>query len=77
MVEWTRGMRKFDDIWYSIERFVYLNNQLSGFTSEQIYESLRDKSFFNSAEDFHHFLIENGRKFRLKVAENGGWERYW
>jgi len=77
MVEWTRGMRKFDDIWYTIERIVYLNDQLSGFTSEQIYENLKDKSFFSGPEELHQFLVNNGRKFRLRVAENGGWERCW
>jgi len=77
MVEWTRGIRKFDDIYYTIERIVYGKNVLSGFTSEDIYNDLRDKSFFVDGADLHHFLVENGNKFKLRPAKDGGWERYW
>jgi hypothetical protein len=77
MVEWTGSLRKFDDLWYTIERIVYGKGQLSGFTSEEIFENLRDKSFFKSPEDLHKFLIENDKKYRLRALETGGWERFW
>jgi hypothetical protein len=77
MVELTANLRKFDDLWYTIERIVYGKGQLSGFTSEEIFENLRDKSFFKSPEDLHKFLIENDKKYRVKALDAGGWERYW
>ncbi|MHC1630962.1 MAG: hypothetical protein ACXQT4_01505 [Methanotrichaceae archaeon] len=76
MVEWTRCLRKFDDIWYTIERVVYTRGELSGFTSEEIYNNLRDKSFFKDGEDVQNFLIEKGKKFRIRPVK-GNWERYW
>ncbi len=76
MVEVTGSLRKFDDIWYTIEKVVYSRGELSGFTSEDIYDSLRDKSFFKGPEDLNKYLIDNGEKFRLRPAETG-WERFW
>ncbi|NYT02845.1 MAG: hypothetical protein GKC10_08850 [Methanosarcinales archaeon] len=75
--EWTYPMRKFDDIWYTIERIVYGKGSLSGFTSEDIYNNLRDKSIFKDAPELHRFLISNGKKYRVRPAENGTWERVW
>ncbi len=77
MVEWTGSLRKFDDLWYTIERIVYGKSQLSGFTSEDIYNNLRDKSFFKSPQDLPKFLIENDKKYRVRALDTGGWERYW
>lgn len=74
--EWTKPLRKFDDIWYTIERIVYSTGSLSGFTSEDIYNDLRDKSFFRDAKDLHNFLLINGKKFRIRAKDNG-WERIW
>jgi len=74
--EITYPMRKFDDLYYTIERIVYGKGSLKGFTTEDIYNNLRDKRFFSDAQDLNRFLIENERKFKIKRA-NGGWERYW
>ena len=74
--EVTGSLRKFDDIYYTIERIVYSTEKLRGFTSDEIYENLRDKSFFRDAKDLHQYLIENGGKYRIRMVE-GGWERYW
>lgn len=74
--EVTGSLRKFDDLYYTIERIVYEKESLRGFTTEEIYENLRDKSFFRDVKDFHQFLLENGSKYRIRMTD-GGWERYW
>jgi hypothetical protein len=74
--EITYPMRKFDDLYYTIERIVYGRGNLKGFTSEDIYNNLRDKRFFRDAQDLNRFLLENDKKFKIRKA-NGGWERYW
>jgi hypothetical protein len=74
--EWTYPLRKFDDIYYTIERIVYTRGELKGFTSEDIYNNLGDRRFFRDAQDLHRFMMENGRKFRIRRT-NGAWERYW
>jgi hypothetical protein len=74
--EITYPMRKFDDLYYTIERIVYDKGELKGFTSEDIYNNLRDKRLFKDAQDLNRFLIENKTKYKIRKA-NGGWERYW
>jgi len=74
--EMTYPLRKFDDIYYSIERIVYGRGSLKGFTSEDIYSNLRDKRFFKDAAALNRFLIENSNKFKIRRAD-GAWERYW
>lgn len=74
--EITYPMRKFDDLYYTIERIVYGKGELKGFTTEDIYNNLRDKRFFKDAQEFNRFLMDNGSKFKIRRA-NGGWERYW
>jgi hypothetical protein len=74
--EWTYTMRKFDDIYYAIERVVYGRGDLKGFTTEDIYNSLWDKRFFNGVDDLHRFLIENGNRYKIRKID-GAWERYW
>jgi hypothetical protein len=74
--EWTYPLRKFDDIYYTIERIVYSKGELKGFTTEDIYNNLRDKRFFNDVADLQRFLLENGRKYKIRKI-NGIWERYW
>jgi hypothetical protein len=74
--EWTYPLRKFDDIYYTIERIVYGRGELKGFTTEDIYNNLRDKRFFKDVSDLQSFLLENGRKFKIRKI-NGVWERYW
>jgi len=73
--EWTYPMRKFDDIYYTIEKIVYSKGELKGFTSEDIYNDLRDKRFFRDAQDLHNFLMENGAKYKIRKID-GVWERY-
>jgi hypothetical protein len=74
--EITNPMRKFDDLYYTIERIVYGTGNLKGFTSEDIYNTLRDKRFFKDAQELNRFLMDNSNKFKIRRA-NGGWERYW
>ncbi|OPX77653.1 MAG: hypothetical protein A4E45_01863 [Methanosaeta sp. PtaB.Bin039] len=74
--EWTRPMRKFDDIYYTIERVIYGGGKLSGFTTEEVYNNLRDKRFFKDAAELHRFLLSNGKKYRIR-AKDGAWERIW
>ncbi len=74
--EVTYPLRKFDDIYYTIERIVYGRGSLKGFTSEDIYSNLRDKRLFKDAAALNRFLIENSRKFKIRRAD-GAWERYW
>ena len=74
--EITYPMRKFDDLYYTIERIVYGRGNLKGFTSEDIYSNLRDKRLFKDAQDLNRFLLENDKKFKIRKA-NGSWERYW
>ena len=74
--EITYPMRKFDDLYYTIERIVYGRGNLKGFTSEDIYSNLRDKRLFKDAQDLNRFLLENDKKFKIRKA-NGDWERYW
>jgi len=74
--EWTYPLRKFDDLYYTIERIVYGRGDLKGFTTEDIYNDLYDKRLFRDAQDLHRFLLENGRKYKLRKI-NGAWERYW
>lgn len=74
--EWTYPLRKFDDIYYTIERIVYGSGNLKGFTTEDIYNNLRDKRFFNDMADLERFLLVNGGKYKIRKT-NGTWERYW
>ena len=74
--EITYPMRKFDDLYYTIERIVYGRGNLKGFTSEDIYSNLRDKRLFKDAQDLNRFLLDNDKKFKIRKA-NGDWERYW
>ena len=74
--EITYPMRKFDDLYYTIERIVYGKGSLKGFTSEDIFNNLRDKRFFRDPQDLNRFLIENQKKFKIRKA-NGDWVRYW
>lgn len=74
--EMTYPLRKFDDIYYTIERIVYGRGTLKGFTSEDIYSNLRDKRLFKDAPALNRFLIENSSKFKIRRAD-GAWERYW
>ena len=74
--EITYPLRKFDDLYYTVERIVYEKGELSGFTTEDIYNSLRDNRLFNSPQDLDRFLLDNQKKFKIRRA-NGGWERYW
>lgn len=74
--EWTGPMRKFDDIYYTIERIVYGKGSLSGFTSEEVYNNLRDRRFFKDAQEFHRFLLSNSKKYKVRPKDNA-WERYW
>lgn len=74
--EWTYPMRKYDDIYYTIERIVYSKGDLKGFTTEDIYDNLRDKRFFKSADELQNFLLENGNTYKIRKTD-GVWERYW
>lgn len=74
--EWTYPLRKFDDIYYTIERIVYGSGNLKGFTTEDIYNNLRDKRFFNDMADLERFLLVNSGKYKIRKT-NGAWERYW
>lgn len=74
--EMTYPLRKFDDIYYTIEKIVYSRGNLKGFTSEDIYNDLRDKRLFKDAADLNRFLLENGRKYKIRKID-GSWERYW
>jgi len=74
--EWTYPLRKFDDIYYTIERIIYGGGKLSGFTSVDIYDNLRDKSIFKDAKDLNNFLMENGKKYRIRPVGEA-WERIW
>ncbi|MDM7934240.1 MAG: hypothetical protein QUS08_02475 [Methanothrix sp.] len=74
--EWTYPLRKFDDIYYTIERVVYRRGELKGFTTEEIYNNLWDKRHFRDPMDLERFLMENGRKYKVRKI-NDTWERYW
>jgi hypothetical protein len=74
--EWTYPLRKFDDIYYTIERIVYTKGELKGFTTEDIYNNLRDKRFFRDVQDLNNFLLENGKKYKIRKIDQV-WERYW
>jgi hypothetical protein len=74
--EVTYPLRKFDDIYYTIERIVYGSGSLRGFTSEDIYNNLRDKRFFRDVPDMNRYLMENARKYKIRKIDDA-WERYW
>jgi hypothetical protein len=74
--EWTYPLRKFDDIYYTVERIVYSKGELKGFTTEDIYNNLRDKRFFRDVQALNRYLLENGRKYKINKIEEG-WERYY
>ena len=74
--EWTYPMRKYDDIYYTIEKIVYGKGDLKGFTTEDIYNNLRDKRFFENADELQNFLLENGNTYKIRKTD-GVWERYW
>jgi len=74
--ELTYPMRKYDDIYYSIERIVYGRGSLQGFTTEDIYNNLRDKRLFRDAADLDYFLMNNAMKYKIRKM-NGNWERVW
>jgi uncharacterized protein YozE (UPF0346 family) len=74
--EWTYPLRKFDDIYYTIERIVYGRGELKGFTTDDIYNNLRDKRFFNDVQDLNRYLLENGKKYKIRKIDDA-WERYY
>ena len=74
--EWTYPLRKFDDIYYTIERIVYSKGDLKGFTTEDIYNNLRDQRFFRDIQDLNSFLLANDKKYKIRKI-NDTWERYW
>ena len=74
--EWTYPLRKFDDIYYTIERIVYSKGDLKGFTTEDIYNNLRDQRFFKDVQDLNNFLLANDKKYKIRKI-NDTWERYW
>ena len=74
--EITYPLRKFDDLYYTIERIVYGRGVLKGFTTEDIYGNLRDKGLFKDAKALDAFLMSNSKKFKIRRSE-GGWERFW
>ena len=69
--EWTYPLRKFDDIYYTIERIVYGKGELKGFTTEDIYNNLRDKRFFQDAQDLNRYLLDNGAKYKIRKIGRG------
>ena len=74
--EWTYPMRKYDDIYYTIESIVYGRGSLQGFTTEDIYNNLRDKRMFRDAADLEYFLMNNAKKYKIRKID-GSWERVW
>jgi hypothetical protein len=74
--EWTYPLRKFDDFYYTFERIVYSRGVLKVFTTEDIYNNLRDKRFFKDASELQSFMLENGKKYKIRKID-GVWERYW
>ncbi len=74
--EMTYPLRKFDDIYYTIERIVYSRGNLKGFTTEDIYNNLRDKRFFRDVPDLNRFLMANAGKYKIRKIDDS-WERYW
>ncbi|HPT19699.1 MAG TPA: hypothetical protein PLJ25_06515, partial [Methanothrix sp.] len=66
----------FDDIYYTIERIVYGKGELKGFSTEDIYNNLRDRRFFNDAQELNRYLMDNGAKYKIRRTE-GVWERYY
>lgn len=74
--EATYPLRKFDDIYYTIEKIVYDRGILKGFTTEDIYNTLRDKRFFKDVPDLNRFLMANAKKYKIRKID-GSWERYW
>jgi hypothetical protein len=55
---------------------VYTKGELKGFTTEDIYNNLRDKRFFRDIQDLNNFLLENGKKYKIRKTDQV-WERYW
>jgi hypothetical protein len=74
--EMTYPLRKFDDIYYTIERIIYDKGTLQGFTTEDIFNSLRDKRLFRDAADLEYFLMDNAKKYKIRKID-GTWERVW
>jgi hypothetical protein len=74
--EWTYPLRKFDDIYYTIERIVYGKGELKGFSTDDIYNNLRDRRFFQDAQDLNRYLLDNGAKYKIKKTDEF-WERYY
>jgi hypothetical protein len=74
--EWTYPLRKFDDIYYTIERIVYGKGELKGFTTEEIYNNLHDKRLFKDSQDLNLYLLDNGKKYKIRKTEDA-WERYY
>lgn len=74
--EMTYPLRKFDDLYYTIERIIYEKGSLQGFTTEDIFNSLRDKRLFRDAADLEYFLMDNAKKYKIRKID-GTWERIW
>lgn len=74
--ELTYPLRKFDDIYYTIESIIYGKGRLQGFTTEEIFNSLRDKRLFRDAADLEYFLMDNAKKYKIRKID-GAWERVW
>ncbi len=74
--EMTYPLRKYDDLYYTIERIIYEKGSLQGFTTEDIFNSLRDKRLFRDAADLEYFLMDNAKKYKIRKID-GTWERIW
>lgn len=74
--ELTYPLRKFDDLYYTIESIIYGKGRLQGFTTEEIFNSLRDKRLFRDAADLEYFLMDNAKKYKIRKID-GAWERVW
>jgi hypothetical protein len=74
--ELTYPLRKFDDLYYTIEGIIYGKGSLQGFTTEDIFNSLRDKRLFRDAADLEYFLMDNAKKYKIRKID-GAWERVW
>jgi hypothetical protein len=74
--EMTYPLRKYDDLYYTIERIIYEKGNLQGFTTEDIFNNLRDKRLFRDAADLEYFLMDNAKKYKIRKID-GTWERIW
>ena len=63
------SLRKFDDIYYTIERIVYAKGELKELHQRRYLQQPARQALFNDVQDLNRYLLENGRKYKIRKTD--------